>query len=95
MSDETEKDIPEIEFEVNQDSRAETFDWSAPNGDGGFIIFPSGVEAWAEANGLSLVRVNGRNGNVEYLKELGAKWTDVTKSLKSSLCSIGEATTDS
>lgn len=95
MSDENEKELPEIEFDISSDSRAETFDWSAPNGDGGFIIFPAGVEAWAEANNISLVRVSGRTGAVEYLKELGSKWTAVDKPLKSSVRAIGEATTDS
>lgn len=94
MQDETEETITP-QFTIEQDSRSEVYEWSAPNGDGGFIIFPAGVEEWAAENEVSLVRVSNRTGAVEYLKEVGTKWVDVTRSVKSSLRSVGEATTDS
>lgn len=94
MNDETEETtLPQ--FTIEQGSNSEVYEWSAPNGDGGFIIFPAGVEEWAAQNEVSLVRVSNRTGAVEYLREIGSKWTDVTKSTKSSLRSVGEATTDS
>lgn len=91
MSDETENQP----IYVDQDSRSEVYEWSAPNGDGGTIIFPRGVEQWADDNEVAIVRINSRTGVVEYQKKLGTKWMDVTKPLKSSLQSVGEASEDS
>lgn len=88
MTDETEE-LPSIY--VDQDSRSEVYEWSAPNGDGGTIIFPRGVEQWADDNEVSLVRINSKTGAVEYLSAIGSKWTDVTKSAKSSLRSVEAA----
>jgi hypothetical protein len=83
MSDDTETEVPEIEFDLSSESQAETFEWRHPSGnDGGLVIFPSGVEHWADTNGITLVRFSHKTGILEYQRELGTKFVAVDKAEK-------------
>jgi len=64
-------------------SRSEWLDWSAPSGDNGTIIFPRGVEQFADDNDVQLVRISGKTGMIQILQEIGGQWRDVDKPLKS------------
>jgi hypothetical protein len=61
------------------DSRSEWHDWSAPSGDNGTIIFPRGVEQFADDNDVQLVRISGKTGMIEVLQELGGSWRAVDR----------------
>lgn len=78
MTDDTDEELPEIVFE-QPDSRSEVFDWSSPNGDGGLVMFPRGVEQFADDNDVQLVRIAHRTGLVEVLQEVGGSWRAVDK----------------
>lgn len=82
MTDEPEgSEEPEIEFVVDGDSRSEVYEWDAPSGKGGIYIFPSGVEAWAEMNGVELVHIDKTTGVVTVQHELGTPFRQIDKSL--------------
>lgn len=74
MSDDTEE---------SGEPRSEVFEWSAPSGKGGTYIFPKGVEAWAEANGVDLVHIDQTTGEVTVQHELGASFRKIDKPLSS------------
>jgi len=82
MTDEPEDSAkPEIEFVVNGDSRSEVYEWDSPSGKGGLYIFPSGVEAWAETNGVELVHIDKTTGVITVQHELGAPFRQIDKSM--------------
>lgn len=64
------------------DFRGEYIEWSAPNGDGGTIIFPRGTEQFADDNDVQVIRVSSKTGAIEVLQELGASWHAVDKPLR-------------
>lgn len=80
MSDDTEEREDDV-FEVSQDPRSEVFEWSAPSGKGGVYIFPKGVEAWAEENGVELVHIDQTTGEVTVQHELGTKFRKIDVAL--------------
>lgn len=78
MADEPEDEVlPEIEFV--SESCSEVFEWSAPSGKGGIYIFPSGVEAWAAENGVSVVHIDTTGGAITVQHELGAPFRPIDK----------------
>lgn len=80
MSDETEAEPLAVAFEADE-PRSEVFEWSAPSGKGGVYIFPKGVEAWAEANGIELVHIVQGTGEVTVQHELGTAFRRIDKPL--------------
>jgi len=86
MTDDTEEGFDiggELSCTVEPpDSRSEWHDWSAPSGDNGTIIFPRGVEQFADDNDVQLVRISGKTGMIEVLQELGSQWRAVDKPLR-------------
>jgi hypothetical protein len=82
MTDETEGSAaPEIELVMGGDSRSEVYEWDAPSGKGGLYIFPAGVEAWAETNGVDLVHIDKTTGVVTVQHELGTPFRQIDKPL--------------
>lgn len=82
MTDEPEdSEKPEIEFVVDDSSRSEVYEWDAPSGKGGIYIFPSGVEAWAETNGVELVHIDKTTGVITVQHELGVAFRQIDKTL--------------
>lgn len=85
MTDEPEDpedgDDPEIEFVVSEDSRSEVYDWQSPSGKGGMYIFPSGVEDWADKNGIDLVHIDKTTGVITAQHELGSPFRPIDKPL--------------
>lgn len=80
MTDEPEGSAePEIKFVVDGDSRSEVYEWDSPSGKGGLYIFPSGVEAWAEANGVELVHIDKTTGVITVQHELGTAFRQIDK----------------
>jgi hypothetical protein len=82
MTDEPEgSEEPEIEFVVDGGSRSEVYEWDSPSGKGGLYIFPSGVETWAETNGVELVHIDKTTGVITVQHELGTAFRQIDKSL--------------
>jgi len=46
------------------------------------MVAPSGWEAFAEATGALLVRVQSKNGDVEVLTDIGKSWHTAGKALR-------------
>lgn len=63
-------------------NRSEVYTWSAPNGDNGMVIFPRGVEQFADDNDVQLVRIGGKSGLIEILQEIGGDWRAVDRPLR-------------
>jgi len=67
---------------VPPDSRSEVYTWSHPNGKGGTIIFPRGVEQFADDNEVQVVRIAGDTGCIEILQKVGGSWRAVDRPLR-------------
>jgi hypothetical protein len=81
MSDESnDNESLDVEFTPDE-QRSEVFEWSAPSGKGGVYIFPKGVEAWAEENGVELVHIDQTTGVVTVQHELGTSFRQIDKAL--------------
>ena len=80
MSDDAETEELAVSFEADE-PRSEVFEWSAPSGKGGVYIFPKGVEAWAEQNGVELVHIDQTTGKVTVQHELGTAFREIDKPL--------------
>ena len=81
MSDESD-DNGSLDVTLDLDEpRSEVFEWSAPSGKGGVYIFPKGVEAWAEDNGVELVHIDQTTGEVTVQHELGTAFRRIDKPL--------------
>jgi hypothetical protein len=80
MSDDTD-DLPEVDCQVDTgDSLA---DWHEYSGAGstlsGNIVFPFGIEAFANEVGAIAIRIPDKGGDIEILTELGRPWRQVDK----------------
>lgn len=79
MSDDADEELA-VSLDLDE-PRSEVFEWSAPSGKGGVYIFPKGVEAWAEANGVDLVHIDQSTGEVTVQHELGTAFRRIDKAL--------------
>ncbi len=81
MSDDTD-DLPEVDCQVDGDGES-LADWHEYSGAGstlsGNIVFPFGIEAFANEVGAIAIRIPDKGGDIEILTELGRPWRQVDK----------------
>lgn len=82
MSDETD-DLPEVDCQVDGGDGESLADWHEYSGAGstlsGNIVFPFGIEAFANEVGAIAIRIPDKGGEIEILTELGRPWRQVDK----------------
>lgn len=83
MSDDADDDLPEVECELDPGDGDSLADWHEYTGAGstqsGYVVFPFGIEAFANEVGAIAVRVPNKGGEIEILTELGRPWRQVDK----------------
>lgn len=83
MSDDADDDLPEVECELDPQDEESLSDWHAYHGAGsslsGFVVFPFGIEAFANEVGAIAIRIPDKGGDIEILTELGRPWRQVDK----------------
>lgn len=83
MSDDAEDDLPEVEATIDLGDGESLADWHAYHGAGstlsGNIVFPFGIEAFANEVGAIAIRIPDKGGDIEILTELGRPWRQVDK----------------
>jgi hypothetical protein len=82
MSDDTD-DLPEVDIQVDMGDGESLADWHEYSGAGstlsGNIVFPFGIEAFANEVGAIAIRIPDKGGEIEILTELGRPWRQVDK----------------
>lgn len=83
MSDDADDDLPEVECELDPQDGESLADWHEYTGAGstlsGNIVFPFGIEAFANEVGAIAIRIPDKGGEIEILTELGRPWRQVDK----------------
>ena len=83
MSDDADEDLPEVECELDPQDGESLADWPEYTGAGstqsGYVVFPFGIEAFANEVGAIAVRIPHKGGEIEILTEKGKPWRQVDK----------------
>jgi hypothetical protein len=79
----SDDDLPEVQCQVDTDSDDTLADWHEYSGAGstlsGHIVFPFGIEAFANEVGAIAIRIPDKGGEIEILTELGKPRRQVDK----------------
>lgn len=82
MSDDAD-DLPEVECELDPQDGESLADWHEYTGAGssqsGYVVFPFGIEAFANEVEAIAIRIANKGGEIEILTEPGRPWRQVDK----------------
>lgn len=80
MSDDTD-DLPEVDIQVDTgDSLADWHEYTgAGSSQSGYVVFPFGIEAFANEVEAIAIRIADKGGEIEILTKLGSTWRQVDK----------------